>query len=248
MHDTLAEARRVANNTTRQRADVATRRAVLAQLQPLDIVQMVDVEADRVLPPVPLWQVEEQDKGARVYLLSDWRRGKECLLCFERRFNAVGVELDARGQEVPKGRVLVVPALPHREAEALRAGLMQRWERALVELEAEWRAGVPSRLRALLAGERLDAGAVDVHSFQETPLADATSVSDVWKAIATHQAERAGLLAEMAEVAVARAVRETPLTDGDVALLLARLPADVVARALALADQLRERFPPPKQE
>lgn len=247
--DTLTEARRIATNTTRQRVDAATRQTALAQLRPLDVVQVVDLEADRALPPLPLWLVEAPEEGARVYLLCDWRRGLEGLLFYERRFSAAGVELDARGQEVPKGRVLVVPALPQREADALRAGLLQRWERALVEREAEWRAGMPQRLRALLAGEQLDAEELDVQSFQPTPLpeAEATSVREVWAAMATHQAERAGLVAELAEVAVERAMRAAPLTDGDVALLLARLPADVVTRALALADQLRERFPAPKQ-
>lgn len=255
--DTLREARRIATNTTRQRTDAATRRAVLAQLRPLDIVQVADMEADRVFPPVPLWQVEEGADGGRVYLLTDWRRGTEGLVYLERRFNADGMELDVHGQALSHGRVLVAPVLPGAEARALMEGLLGRWERALREREAEWRASLSPRQRQLLEYKWPEETGMDLTSFQETALDEPTRVSirDVIGTIAVQRVQEvrdSGLPGEQVEAAIQASARvdaaltEVPRTDGEVALLLAHLPADVVTRALALADQLRERFPPIK--
>lgn len=256
--DTLTEARRIATNTTRQRVDAATRRAALAQLRPLDVVQVVDQEADRVLPPGLLWQVEETAGGARAYLLSDWRRGPEGLVCLERRFNADGVELDAQGRARSHGRILVAPVLPASETRALMEGLLGRWDRALREREAEWRASLPPRQRQLLECEWPKETGMDLSSFQETALDEPTrqSIRDVIGAIAVQRVQEvrdSGLPGEQVEAAIQASIRvdtaltEVPRTDGEVALLLAHLPAEVVTRALALAEQLRERFPPPKQ-
>lgn len=255
--DTLREARRIATNTNRQRRDAATRRAVLAQLQPMDVVQVVDQEVDRVFPPVPLWQVEEGAGGVRVYLLSDWRRGAEGLVCLERRFNADGVELDTQGRVLSHGRILVVPVLPASEARALMEGLLGRWDRALREREAEGRASLSPRQRQLLEYEWPKETGIDLVSFQETALDEATRVSirDVIGAIAMQRVQEvrdSGLSGEQVEAAIQASARvdaaltEVPRTDGEVALLLAYLPADVVTRALALADQLRERSTPVK--
>lgn len=268
MSDTLKEARRVANNLTRQRADVSARRAALAALRPLDVVQVVDTEADKTLAPIPLWQVLATEDGARVYLLSDWRRGPDGLVCMERYFNADGLELDGQLQVVPKGRMLLAPVLPAGEVARLQRAVLERWERATSECAAElrmqWLASVSSGLRALITGEGATREEEDM-ALAEPAAFDGTTVSSLRQALAgvVHQRVRDAFGAELpaaeVEAAIAAAVRaedalrDVPTTDREVAWMLAHLPPDVVRRALRMADALRERYvggerllPPPE--
>lgn len=256
MHDTLAEARRVANNTTRQRVDVATRRAALAKLQSLDVVQVVDVEAEKTLAPVPLWQVLVGEDEARTYVLSDWRRGEEGLVLRECFFNADGVEVDGAGQPVPHGRVLVVPTLPAAEVAQLRRQLLTRWDAAtreeFAESNARWLSSMSPRLRELLSGEQRQEEE-DLALAEATPL-DAGTVKSLREVVAALCARRvaevrdSGLPGAEVDAALQAAARtgaalaEVPTTDREVAWMLAHLPPEVARRAWAMADALRERY------
>lgn len=257
LDSTMAEARRVAGNPTRQRTEAATRRAALAVLKPLDVVQVVDTETDRALPHVPLWDVEATADGARVYLLSDWRRGPHGWVHHQKRFDADGCELDAAGAVVPKGRVLTAPVLPRDEARKLRLALWARWNAAIVDAEAQLageaaeavamcRQGLPQGLREVL--ERGDdwqppEAQPSPLTWEPLPLEGeaGAAVREAAIAIARGRAHEAGLSAELTEVAVAVELAQVPTTDAHVAVTLARLPVEVVRRALAMAEALRER-------
>lgn len=272
--DTLKEARRVANNTHRQRADVATRRAALAQLRSLDVVQVVDVEAECLMPPVPLWEVLTAEDGARSYLLSDWRRRSGVWKHHEKRFSADGLELDAIGHAVPHGRLLVVPPVGREEARQLRMSLWARWHTALTAVNAQqraeeaetrtrWLAALSPGLRALLTdGEREEEPDMAMAEATSFDAVTARSIRDVVGAVCLRRIralEEAGLPGAEIEAAIQAAVRaeaalrDVPTTDREVAWMLAHLPPDVVRRALRMADALRERYvggerllPPPE--
>ena len=250
--DTLKEARRLATSTTRQRLDVSARRAALATARTLDVVQVVDVEADRTSAPVALWQVIEADDGARLFVLADWRRGPGGWVHHERRFDADGCEVDAAAQPVPHGRILVTTVLPSAEAHHLREALLSRWDSALAEMYAQQRAAsaaaLPPALRAAINGEPWEEeGDVDMATVPPTPLSEdeARAAAAAVSAAASRKAESAGLEGELAQAAIRMALEDVPTTDRDVAWLLSRLSPDVVRRAVSMADALRERMPPP---
>lgn len=155
MTSALEEARRIANGLARQRQDVAVRRAELARLQPVYIVQVVGGDG-RLYPPSMLWAVDE----GPVCVLADWTRDATAeggWRYHERRFTAEGLEVDG-------DRVLVVPNLTPKQAHEVREAHFSRWTRALDDRERAYDASLSEWLRQLLEGKWLDDALLD-----ETP-------------------------------------------------------------------------------
>lgn len=239
--DSLSAARRLAFSIPRQVADASTRRLLLARLvQGVDVVHVFDCATRTLSPPTLLFLADGTHYHVQDFRLCEseatgWRH-------FARRFSLDGEEVGVDGAKT-WGRLLLASASTPQQSSTVRQAVLERWEEALNALERHSRAeafsGMPGLLR-WINGE--DVVEVDVATYRQTVL-DPESVDAVRNAIA-HAAERraatAGLGAELTEVAVAQAVREAPLTDGDVAALLSRLPAGLAKRAFDLAETLRQ--------
>lgn len=147
MKTALEEARRIAGGIARQRQDVEVRRAALATIQQMDIVQVVGGDG-RLYPPSMVWVVED----GPVYLLADWAKDvaeEEGWAYHERRFSADGREIDG-------DRVLVVPNPTPKQAHEVRKAQFSRWTRALDDRERAFDASLPGWLRAVLPGKWLE--------------------------------------------------------------------------------------------
>lgn len=146
MRSPLEEARRIAGGIARQRQEVGVRRAALAGIQQVDVVQVVGRDG-RLYPPSMLWAVED----GPVYVLADWSKDAthpEGWQCHERRFSA-------DGEEIAGDRVLVVPSLTPRQAHDVREAQFSRWTRALEDREKAYDASLPDWLQALIRGDWL---------------------------------------------------------------------------------------------